>query len=76
IRDTFRDKANYTGTEEPRELTAFARSQLREVFMEADIGVTGCNFAVADSGSISLVTNEGNANMVTTFPDTQITVMG
>lgn len=76
IRDTFRDKANYTGTEEPRELTAFARSQLRETFLEADIGVTGCNFAVADSGTISLVTNEGNANMVTTFPETQITVMG
>lgn len=76
IRDTFREKANYTGTEEPRELTAFARSQLRETFMEADIGVTGCNFAVAESGTISLVTNEGNANMVTTFPQTQITVMG
>lgn len=76
IRDTFRDKAGYTGTEEPRELTAFARSQLREVFLEADIGITGCNFAVADSGSICLVTNEGNANMVTTFPDTQISVMG
>ena len=76
IRDTFRDKANYTGTEEPRELTAFARSQLRDIFLEADIGITGCNFAVADTGTISLVTNEGNANMVTTFPDTQITVMG
>lgn len=76
IRDTFREKANYKGTEEPRELTAFARSQLRETFMEADIGVTGCNFAVAESGTISLVTNEGNANMVTTFPETQITVMG
>ncbi|HSJ39204.1 MAG TPA: LutB/LldF family L-lactate oxidation iron-sulfur protein [Planococcus sp. (in: firmicutes)] len=76
IRDTFRDKANYTGTEEPSELTAFARSQLRDIFLEADIGVTGCNFAVADTGTISLVTNEGNANMVTTFPDTQITVMG
>ncbi|MFD1037359.1 LutB/LldF family L-lactate oxidation iron-sulfur protein [Virgibacillus byunsanensis] len=76
IRDTFQTKVGYTGTEEPRELTAFARSQLREVFMEADIGVTGCNFAVAESGSISLATNEGNANMVTTYPDTQITVMG
>src|SRR5690625_5304289 len=44
--------------------------------MKADIGITGCNFAVAESGSISLVTNEGNANMVTTFPETQISVMG
>lgn len=76
IRDTFQEKVDYTGTENPEELTAFARSQLRDVFMKADIGITGCNFAVAESGSISLVTNEGNANMVTTFPDTQISVMG
>ena len=76
IRDTFRDKANYTGTEEPKQLAAFARNQLRETFMQADIGVTGCNFAVAESGTISLVTNEGNANMVTTFPETQISIMG
>ncbi|ASK62457.1 iron-sulfur cluster-binding protein [Virgibacillus phasianinus] len=76
IRDTFKSKAGYTGTEEPSELTAFARSQLRDVFLEADIGITGCNFAVAESGSISLATNEGNANMVTSYPDTQITVMG
>src|SRR5690625_6800265 len=44
--------------------------------MKADIGITGCNFAVAESGSISLVTNEGNANIVTTFRDTQSSVMG
>ncbi|MBE3102860.1 MAG: lactate utilization protein, partial [Bacilli bacterium] len=66
----------YTGTAEPKQLATFARNQLREIFMEADIGVTGCNFAVAESGSISLVTNEGNANMVTTYPETQISVMG
>ncbi|WP_249871225.1 LutB/LldF family L-lactate oxidation iron-sulfur protein [Oceanobacillus saliphilus] len=76
IRDTFKTKVGYMGTEEPRELTAFARSQLRDVFMEADIGITGCNFAIAESGSLSLATNEGNLNMVTTFPKTQITVMG
>src|SRR5690625_633280 len=42
----------------------------------ADIGITGCNFAVAESGSFVLVTNEGNARMVTTLPKTQITIMG
>ncbi len=76
IRDTFREKVGYTGTDKPKELTAFARSQLRDVFLNADIGITGCNFGVAESGSVSLVSNEGNANMVTTFPDTQISVMG
>jgi L-lactate dehydrogenase complex protein LldF len=76
IRDTFRVKRGYTGTEKPEELTAFAREDLREKFFQADVGITGCNFAVADSGTIALVTNEGNANMVTTLPDTLITVMG
>ncbi|BBP89685.1 hypothetical protein BsIDN1_33030 [Bacillus safensis] len=45
-------------------------------FLEADIGVTGCNFAVANTGSICLVTNEGNADLVTAIPKTHIAVMG
>jgi len=76
IRDIFHEKMGYTKTEKPEELTAFAREQLRNSFLEAEVGITGCNFAVAESGSIVLVTNEGNANMVTTIPDTVITVMG
>lgn len=76
IRDTLAEEEGYEGTDNPEELTAFARSQLRDVFMEADIGITGCNFGVAESGSVALATNEGNANMVTSFPDTQISVMG
>ncbi|MCI1856893.1 MAG: LutB/LldF family L-lactate oxidation iron-sulfur protein [Sporolactobacillus sp.] len=75
ICESFR-KIGYKGTDNPKELTAFARKTLRHKFLHADIGVTGCNFAVAESGSICLVTNEGNANMVTSFPKTQITVMG
>lgn len=76
IRDTLTEKEGYTGTDDPNELTSFARQQLRDVFLNADIGITGCNFGVAESGSISLLTNEGNANMVTSFPETQISVMG
>ncbi|ERN55153.1 LutB/LldF family L-lactate oxidation iron-sulfur protein [Alkalihalophilus marmarensis] len=76
IRETFEEKKGYTNTSKPEELTLFAREQLRKEFLEADIGVTGCNFAVAESGSISLVTNEGNARLATTLPKTQITVMG
>jgi L-lactate dehydrogenase complex protein LldF len=49
---------------------------LRKEFLSADIGITGCNFAIAESGSISLVTNEGNARLTTALPKTQITVMG
>ncbi|WP_100488220.1 LutB/LldF family L-lactate oxidation iron-sulfur protein [Sporolactobacillus pectinivorans] len=75
VRDSFK-KLGYTGSDDPKELAGFARKTLRSQFLKADVGITGCNFAVADTGSICLVTNEGNANMVTTFPETQITVMG
>jgi L-lactate dehydrogenase complex protein LldF len=76
IRDVFREKLAYQKTEKPEELALHAREMLRKEFLTADIGITGCNFAVAESGSISLVTNEGNARLVTTLPKTQITVMG
>ncbi|HZN14563.1 MAG TPA: LutB/LldF family L-lactate oxidation iron-sulfur protein [Acidimicrobiales bacterium] len=55
---------------------AYARSRLREAFLEADIGVTGVNFAVAETGSICLVENEGNGRMCTTLPRVHIAVMG
>lgn len=57
-------------------LTAFARARLREAFLSADMGVTGCNFAVAETGSLVLVTNEGNGRMVTSLPKVQVTLMG
>lgn len=76
IRDVFKEKLAYLKSEKPEELALFAREKLREEFLTADIGITGCNFAVAESGSFALVTNEGNARMVSTLPKTQITVMG
>lgn len=76
IQETFTKTRSYTGTAIPEELAAFARKQLREEFLSADIGITGCNFAVAETGSITLVTNEGNGRLVTSLPDTLITVMG
>lgn len=69
-------KVGYTGGDRPEDMAAFVRRTLRDQFLHADVGITGCNFAVANTGSICLVTNEGNANMVTSFPPTQITVMG
>jgi L-lactate dehydrogenase complex protein LldF len=76
IRDAFSEKKGYSKSSKPEELALFAREQLRSEFLSADIGITGCNFAVAESGAISLVTNEGNARLATTLPKTQITVMG
>ncbi|SME90810.1 LutB/LldF family L-lactate oxidation iron-sulfur protein [Paenibacillus barengoltzii] len=57
-------------------LAGFVRRKLREKFLSADIGMTGCNFAIAETGSIVLFENEGNARMVSTVPKTQITFMG
>ncbi len=76
IRDVFASKTGYTNSSTPEELALHARNILREHFLTADIGITGCNFAVAETGSICLVTNEGNADLVTALPKTQITVMG
>lgn len=57
-------------------LTRFARERMRQKFLEADIGITGCNFGVAESGALVLVSNEGNARLTTTLPRTHIAVMG
>ncbi|MFJ5963258.1 LutB/LldF family L-lactate oxidation iron-sulfur protein [Bacillus sp. NPDC093026] len=76
IRDVFHEKLGYEMSETPEDMTRFVRTLLRKSFLEADIGVTGCNFAVANTGSICLVTNEGNADLVTAIPKTHIAVMG
>jgi len=61
---------------DPQELAKFARKVLREKFLQADIGVSGANFAVAESGSIVLFSNEGNARLTTTLPKTHVVTMG
>ncbi len=76
IRDVFEEKLAYKKSSKPEELALHAREMLRKEFLSADVGITGCNFGIAESGSISLVTNEGNARLATTLPKTQITVMG
>src|SRR5215472_2564795 len=61
---------------DPEVLTAVARKELRQKFLEADMGITGANFAVAETGTIVLVTNEGNGRMVTSLPRIHVVVMG
>lgn len=58
------------------ELTAVARARLREKFLAAGIGITGANFLVADSGSIVIVENEGNARLCSSAPQIHIAVTG
>ena len=65
----------------PREVvvekqTAIARAVLREKFLEADIGISGANFLVADSGAVVIIENEGNARLTTTAPKIHIAVAG
>jgi L-lactate dehydrogenase complex protein LldF len=61
---------------ELQELGRVARRQLAEVFQTADVGVTGANFAVSETGSICLVTNEGNAGLLTSLPRVHVALLG
>ena len=73
---TFHQKLGTPETSDVAALTATARQVLRQVFLDADIGISGVNFGVAETGTLCLVTNEGNGRMVTTLPKTHIALMG
>ena len=64
------------GNHDPAYLTRCAREDLREDFMDADAGLTGCNFGVASTGDCVVCTNEGNADMSTSVPKLHIVAMG
>jgi L-lactate dehydrogenase complex protein LldF len=61
---------------DPEILTAIARAELRQKFLDADMGISGANFAVAETGTVVLVTNEGNGRMVTSLPRVHVALMG
>ena len=60
----------------PEQLTLKARELLREKYTSYDVGITGGNFLIADSGSMALTENEGNARLTTTFPKIHIAIVG
>ena len=60
----------------PAELAAFARARLREQFLTADLGISGVNFGIAETGTLVIVTNEGNGRMVTSVPRTHVALIG
>jgi len=72
----FADKFGIAYTAEPEKLTAEARSRLRRIFLNAEFGVTGVNFAIAETGTLVIVENEGNGRMSSTMPQTFVAVMG
>ena len=72
----FHDKLDVDYTEDVDRLIQIGRETLRRNFFEADIGVSGVNFAIAETGTLLLVENEGNGRMSTTVPPVHIAVTG
>jgi len=72
----FEEKLGLPYTEDISIMTNAARRTLRQVFLESDIGISGINFGVAETGTLCIVTNEGNGRMVTTLPRIHIALMG
>ena len=60
----------------PQQLTLVARDILREKYLQAEIGITGANFIISDTGSIAVTENEGNARLSCSFPKTHIVIVG
>src|SRR5437868_2366921 len=62
--------------DEPAPLAKVGRRLLREKFAHADLGISGANFAVAETGTVVLISNEGNARLTTTVPRVHVAIMG
>ncbi len=71
-----RELGTEPGLSDPAKLTEAARGHLREAFLAADAGITGVNFAVAETGGLVVCTNEGNADLGTALPKFHIACMG
>lgn len=69
-------KLDMPPTLDPEVMTALIRAKLRQDFLTADMGVTGCNFAIAETGTICLVDNQGNGRLTSTLPPIYVVVMG
>ncbi|MGH2663448.1 MAG: LutB/LldF family L-lactate oxidation iron-sulfur protein [Actinomycetota bacterium] len=76
VRDTLQRVAEGDLSDVPGELAAFARRELRQRFLQADLGISGVNFAVAESGTLVLVTNEGNGRLTTSVPPIHVAMLG
>ncbi len=76
VAKTFNEKYNLPLSSTPKEITAFVREKLRAKYQQADAGITGANFIIADTGSICVTENEGNALMSVSFPRLQIAIAG
>jgi L-lactate dehydrogenase complex protein LldF len=76
VAELFADRLGMETTDDVEELTATARRTLRRKFIEAELGISGANFAVAETGTIVVVENEGNARLSTSIPRIHVALMG
>ncbi|HTB84675.1 MAG TPA: LutB/LldF family L-lactate oxidation iron-sulfur protein [Candidatus Sulfotelmatobacter sp.] len=76
IRELFQKELGEASSDSPEELTMVARRVLRQKYITADIGITGANFAIAETGMISITENEGNARLTAALPKTMISLIG
>ena len=76
IRDLLMEHAGMPYVESAEEMTAFARVRLRNEYLRADIGITGGNFIVAETGHVVTVTNEGNGRLTTSVPPVHVALVG
>jgi L-lactate dehydrogenase complex protein LldF len=76
IKELFQRELGDAPSDNPEELTMVARRVLRKKYLAADVGITGANFAIAETGMISITENEGNARLTAALPRTMITLLG
>jgi len=76
IRELFQRELGDAPSDNPEELTMVARRVMRQKYIAADVGITGANFAIAETGMISITENEGNARLTAALPKTMITLLG
>ncbi len=76
VGDLFAEKLGTERSEDPARITAQAREALRQRFVRAEMGISGVNFAVAESGTLVVVENEGNARLCMSAPRIHVALMG
>ena len=76
IRELFQRELGDTPSDHPEDLTMVARRIMRQKYITADVGFTGANFAISETGMISITENEGNSRLTSALPKTMITLLG
>jgi L-lactate dehydrogenase complex protein LldF len=76
VSELFTEKLGMPPNNDPEALTAVAREYMRQKFLTADMGITGGNFAIAETGTVAIVTNEGNGRMCSSLPRVHVAVVG